>query len=198
MVKRYDCLKWLSDQLNNELVVTTLGATAHEWGDLSGRDSDLYLMGMGLVTPTGLGLALALPRRRVVVLDGDGSLLMCPSVFSAVALKKPKNLLVICFDNQCYNAVGGYPTASATVADIAAMAQAAGLTSATTIHSREEFNREVGAALKQPGPRLIVAKTEKWNAPVPPLDIDGPENKYRFARHIEKTEGIKIFAGVKS
>jgi thiamine pyrophosphate-dependent acetolactate synthase large subunit-like protein len=198
MVKRYDCLKFLVNKLDNELVVTTLGATAHEWGNLSGRDADLYLMGMGLVTATGLGLAMALPRRRVLVLDSDGSLLMCPSVFSALAGKKPKNLLVICFDNQCYNAVGGYPTATASVADIAAMAKAAGLTLASTVSTGDDFEREVSAGLKEEGPRLIVVKTDRWNAPVPPLDIDGPENKYRFARHIEKTEGIKIFAAIKS
>ncbi len=198
MVRRYDCLQSLVNRLDNELVVTTLGGTAHEWGSLSGRDADLYLMGMGLVTATGLGLALALPGRKVLALESDGSMLMNPSIFSALANKKPKNLVIICFDNQCYNAVGGFPTATASVADIAAMAQAAGLSLASTVSSLEDFDREISAALKQDGPRVIVVKTDRWNAPVPTLDIDGQENKYRFARHIEKSEGIKIFSAMKS
>jgi sulfopyruvate decarboxylase subunit beta len=89
-LKRFDCLKILSELVDDELVVTNVGDTVAEWHFLKPKDSNLCQAGIGNVTPVGLGLSLALPRRKVLALDGDGSLLLNPGVLATIALQKPK------------------------------------------------------------------------------------------------------------
>src|SRR5262249_60036515 len=81
---------------------------------------------MGLASSMGLGIALARPSRRVVVLDGDGSILMNLGGLTTLARYRPRNLLHIVFDNESLLSVGGFPTATATGSDLAAIAAAAG------------------------------------------------------------------------
>lgn len=197
MVKRYDCLKFLSQKLTDELVVTTLGGTANEWHFLNKRDANLYLMGMGLVTGTALGLALALPHRKVIALESDGSMLMSLGILPVVAQQSPGNLAVFCFDNECYDAAGGFPSATADAADLCALAKAAGIKESRTVTILEEFIAAAKETISQEGPHVVIAKTEKGMADVPSPTMDGTENKYRFARHIEATEKVTIFTPVK-
>jgi thiamine pyrophosphate-dependent acetolactate synthase large subunit-like protein len=174
--RRYDCLAQLAPMITDQLVVTNVARSGFEWHALASREGNLYTMGMGLVTPVCLGLALALPHRRVIAIDGDGSLLLNLGVLATVANAKPPNLVSFVFDNASYASTGGLPTATAGPTDLAGMGRSAG----------------IAKALHQDGPWLIVARVSPETEAVGPKLMDGRENKYRFVRYIEETEGRTI------
>src|SRR5205085_6987794 len=125
---RLDALKTIYSRLENRVVVTIMGAVAAELQSLGHRSNFFYLQhAMGLASSTGLGLALCLPEQRVVVFDGDGSILMNLGGFTTLARYRPRNLVHVIFDNESLLSVGGFPTATATGSDLAAIAQAAGI-----------------------------------------------------------------------
>src|SRR6202034_4609341 len=98
---RIDCLRSIYAELENCLVVSIMGATAAELQSLGHRQNFFYLQhAMGLASSTGLGLALSLPEQRVVIFDGDGSLLMNLGSLSTLARYRPKNLIHVVFDNE--------------------------------------------------------------------------------------------------
>jgi sulfopyruvate decarboxylase subunit beta len=112
---------------------------------------------MGSVSSVGLGLALSRPSLRVVVLDGDGSLLMNLGSLATIASQRPANLVHIVFDNRMYETTGGQATHTARGASLTAIGRGAGLTQVEDVETIEAFTRAVGRALKDPGPWLIVA-----------------------------------------
>src|ERR671923_2444927 len=132
-MKRIDCLKAIYPELEDCAVVTIMGAVAAELYDLGHRPNFFYLEhAMGLASSIGLGIALAQPERKVVVLDGDGSVLMNLGGLTTLARYAPGNLTHLVFDNQSLLSVGGFPTATATGSDLARIAHAAGIPSAAT------------------------------------------------------------------
>ena len=189
---RYECLSILAPFLKDEdLVVTALGWVAGEWHSIRPKESNLYQINMGMCTPLSLGLALVLPHRRVIALESDGSVLLYLGNLTTLANKKPKNLTVVVFDNQCYLATGGLPTATAGVTDLAGMARAAGIVHSYEVKTAAEFREQAHAALRREGPSYIVAKVDAVGKRMS-TNMDGKEAKYRFVRYIEKSEGIKI------
>src|SRR5262249_48790037 len=117
---RLDCIHAVYDQLEDCLVVTIMGAVAAELQSLGHRPNFFYLQhAMGLASSTGLGLALCLPKQRVVVFDGDGSVLMNLGGFTTLARYRPRNLVHVVFDNESLLSVGGFPTATGTGSDLA-------------------------------------------------------------------------------
>jgi sulfopyruvate decarboxylase subunit beta len=197
MVRRFDLLRELAAVVRDELVVTTLKGTANEWHHLCPKESNLYYMGIGLVSPVALGLAMALPHRKVISLDADGSLLLDLSVFATVAQAKAANLTIICFDNQCYESNGGFPTVTATTADLAGIARASGVKS-TIVKDAEGFNAAVKSALSSSGPQFINAKVAPGTMRVPVTMTYGKYNKYSFVKYIEQSEGVKILRSIQA
>ena len=192
---RIDCLKALAGMVGHDtLVVVTLGVTTDEWNDIAPRDATMYLPVMGAITPVGLGLALALPHRRVLVLDSDGSLLLSLGVLATVAAQAPRNFGLIVFDNACYESIGGAPTATATGADLALIAKGCGLADAATVPDLEAFSAAARRALTAPGPIAVVARIDPAIQRVRPRTSDIFEDKYRFVRYVERTEGVEILA----
>ncbi|OUC07568.1 thiamine pyrophosphate-binding protein, partial [Litorilinea aerophila] len=99
-MKRAECIQALYPELEQCLVVTIMGACAQELYDLGHRENFFYLQhAMGLASSIGLGLALNLPEEKVVVLDGDGSVLMNLGTLTTLARYRPRNLVHIIFDN---------------------------------------------------------------------------------------------------
>src|SRR5579872_5690462 len=110
---RLDCLRAAYDRLDGCLVVTIMGAVACELQSLGHKQNFFYLQhAMGLGSSTGLGLALCLPQQKVVVFDGDGSILMNLGGYTTLARYRPKNLVHVVFDNESLLSVGGFPTAT--------------------------------------------------------------------------------------
>src|SRR5207302_8057123 len=122
---REDALKTIYPELEERIVVTIMGAVAAELYTLGHRHNFFYLEhAMGLASSMGLGIALVMPEHKVIVLDGDGSLLMNLGTLSTMARYKPGNLVHIVFDNESLLSVGGFPTATSTGTDMAGIAMA--------------------------------------------------------------------------
>src|SRR5256885_11609104 len=145
---RLDALRAVYPQLEERIVVTIMGACAAELQSLGHRPNFFYLQhAMGVASSMGLGIALSKPDRQVIVLDGDGSLLMNLGGLTTLARYRPRNLVHVVFDNESLLSVGGFPTATATGSDIAGIAAAAGVPRTATVRSLDEFGRTFDEAL---------------------------------------------------
>lgn len=183
---RLDCLRAVYSQLENCLVVTIMGATAAELHSLGHRPNFFYLQhAMGLASSTGLGLALSLPDQEVVVLDGDGSLLMNLGSLSTMARYRPGNLVHVVFDNESLLSVGGFPTATSTGADLEGIARASGIPKVLTVRTVEDFRTAVKDALHGTQLTTIVAKVEATGPTGYVTDLSLVENRFQFRRHIQ-------------
>lgn len=199
MVRRYEYLKLLATKIKDELVITNVAGVAKEWDHIRHRDGNLLQVYMAGATPLALGIALSLPHRRVISLDGDGSLLMGLAILPVIAKQNPSNLVVIVFDNEAYEAAANVPTLTAGPADLMEMARGAGIENAITVRELSEFEKAIDLAFQATEATVIVVKVPSGAAPIPFYAMDGIENKYRFIRYIEKTENIQIIkpAGIK-
>jgi len=191
-MKRFDCLKAVAAVAGDALVVSSAGAMTLEWNALHPSDGNFRVRTLGLCSSIALGMALGLPRRKVIALDGDGSLLMNLNSLATIARMQPNNLTHIVFDNEVYEASGSKKTATGTGTDLVGVARAAGIKNSLWANSDEEFSRAVTSAMKGGELCFIGAKVTTERTQVPPFPIDEVENKYRFIRHIEKTEQIEI------
>ncbi|HEV2490079.1 MAG TPA: thiamine pyrophosphate-dependent enzyme [Candidatus Acidoferrales bacterium] len=185
MMQRLECLRAVYAELEKCLVVTIMGAVAAELQSLGHRTNFFYLQhAMGLASSTGLGLALCKPNRKIVVLDGDGSLLMNLGTLSTMARYAPKNLLHVVFDNESLLSVGGFPTATGTGTDLEGIARASGIKKAMTVRSVEEFKSAVDAAIRGNELTTIVAKVEAAGPAKYVTDLALLENRFQFSRHV--------------
>ena len=203
MVTRFELLKEFATLLADDvLVVSSIGNNSGFWVQMTEREANLLHATMGMCTPTALGLALGLPKRKVVSLDGDGTLLLNLGVLGTVANQSPSNLTIIVSDNRNYlgshKDEPGMPTATAGKMNLQGVAREAGISSAHTIQDVEQFKEKVQMALSSPGPHFICAKIDALDKDRPPKTKRVPDprqNKYSFAAYIEKTEGIQILGG---
>src|SRR5205807_8402762 len=140
---------------------------------------------MGLASSMGLGIALVMPEHKVIVLDGDGSLLMNLGTLSTMARYKPGNLVHIVFDNESLLSVGGFPTATSTGTDLEGIARAAGIPRAATVRTVEDFAAAARQAISTEGLQTIVAKVEATGPKAFVTDLGLLENRFQFRRHIQ-------------
>src|SRR5881396_4172706 len=147
-MKRIEALKAVYSRLEDAIVVTIMGAVAAELQSIGHRPNFFYLLhAMGLASSLGLGIALSRPELQVVVLDGDGSVLMNLGGLTTLARYRPRNLLHVVFDNESLLSVGGFPTATATGTDIAAIAAGAGVPRTATVSTIDDFRAAFADAL---------------------------------------------------
>jgi sulfopyruvate decarboxylase subunit beta len=140
---------------------------------------------MGLASSIGLGIALSRPELKVIVLDGDGSILMNLGSLTTLARYRPKNLLHIVFDNESLLSVGGFPTATSTGSDIAGMAAAAGVPRTATVRDLDSFAAAVDEALAANELTTLVAKVEAVGPKAFVTDLPMLENRFQFARYLK-------------
>ncbi len=182
----------MAEVAGDALVVTGAGGNTVEWNACRPSDGNFRVRTMGLVSSIALGLSLALPKRKVIALDGDGSLLMNLCSLPTIARKSPPNLVHVVLDNQVYESSGEIRTATDTGSDLVAIAKGAGIRKALWARSLEEFEKTISEAIRGRETTFIGAKVELGRAEVPPYPFDEVENKYRFIRYVEKTEKIEI------
>ena len=185
-MKRAECIAMLYPELDDKIVVTIMGACAQELYDLGHKDNFFYLQhAMGLASSIGLGLAMHLPAERVVVLDGDGSVLMNLGTLATIARYRPRNLVHIIFDNGSLLSTGGFDshTTSGTT-DLAAIARGAGLARVSTVDSVVDFGEAVIDAFNSDDLSVIVAKVAAVGPNHYGMDLQLPENAFRFKRFI--------------
>lgn len=190
-VKRIDALKIFAAERKEELVITGVGAVGRELYKVGHKDTNLYKIQMGFVSPMGLGLALALPQRKVVVIEGDGSALMGLGAWATIANEAPGNLVLIVFDNGAYEGGGRHPTATAGKTRLEVMARGAGLEKEFICADLESFQVAVKEALAHEGPFFILVKVELLDPDedIPNHPFDMTENTYIFMRALSQ-EGL--------
>lgn len=157
-------LEVLAAVRRDEIVVTTMGS-AREWPKLSRHALDFHYIpsAMGQAPMLGLGLALAQPARQVIVLNGDGCMLMNLGCLVTIAASQARNLTLIVLENGLYEVTGGQATAAAVAeprVDFAALAQAAGISSALAYDNLEIWRSQAPSALSAAGPRFICLRVE--------------------------------------
>lgn len=185
-MRRSEALEAIYPELRDRIVVTIMGAVAAELYMLGHRPGFFYLEhAMGLASSMGLGIALALPEQQVVVIDGDGSLLMNLGTLTTLARYRPPNLLHLVFDNESLLSVGGFPTATATGTDLAGIATAAGVERVARVATVEALRQAVTEALAARELTTIVAKVEAVGPATFHMDLPLLENRFQFRRHLE-------------
>lgn len=185
-MERARCLEMIYPELEDKLVVTIMGASAQELYNLGHRENFFYLQhAMGLASSIGLGLAMHLPADRVIVLDGDGSVLMNLGTFATLARYRPKNLIHIVFDNGSLLSTGGFDSHTTSgITDIAAIARGAGIEHVSAVDTAVGFGEAFIAALERNDLSVIVAKVAAVGPEHYGMDLQLPENAFRFRRWI--------------
>ena len=141
----------------DEAVIGGIGNTNFDLWAAGQRPQNFYMLGsMGLAFPIALGVAIAQPQRRVIALEGDGSLLMQLGCLSTIAALGPSNLTLIVMDNGIYQITGGQPTPAAARSDVVAIAQDCGLGASAWAEDEEDFVRRSVAALAADKPLIAV------------------------------------------
>ena len=132
---------------------------------------------------------------KILVLDGDGALLLNLSSLPTLGWQRPPNLIHCVFVNGIYEASGGGRNATSANADLVALARGAGVPYAVWVETVEDFRQEVAAALDRDQLSFIAARVEPGVRPgLKSIDTQAVENKFLLARHIERTEGIQVLA----
>ena len=162
MIDNLDACRVIEENRNDALVVTTMGAgnPRFGWPVVSQNESfDIPVGGaMGKASSFALGLALAQPGRSVIILDGDGSLVMNLGTLTTISEKAPSNLYHFVFENGCYAVTGGQPIPAEGKVNFKEMADSAGYAAAYEFDNLEDLTSGVGQILEQTGPVLINLK----------------------------------------
>lgn len=160
MMRRDECLKILAQHHTDEIVVAVYQA-AFEWRVIK-PDSLTYIAvgAMGQASSHGLGLALGRPDKRILVLDGDGSLLMNLGSLVTIGSIAPENLVHFVCNNGTYEANGAHPIPGSDAIDFAGFAKSAGYKSVYEFDELENFKAQIEHVLGQAGPTLAVLKVE--------------------------------------
>lgn len=163
------------------LVVTGLGSPTYDTFAAGDHDLNFYLWGgMGGAAMVGLGLALAQPKRRVLVITGDGEMLMGLGSLATIAVEAPNNLAIAVIDNGHYGETGMQRAHTGRGVDIAGMAKAAGFKSAKTVNTASDLKEWIAAFHRKPGPVFGDIKVSAEPAPMALPVRDGTAIKYRF------------------
>src|SRR4030095_11825765 len=184
---RIDAMRSVYDRLHDCVVVTIMGAVAAELQSLGHQPNFFYLQhAMGLASSLGLGIALSRPELKVVVFDGDGSVLMNLGALTTLARSRPRNLVHVVFDNESLLSVGGFPTATSTGSDITAMAAAAGIPRAVTVRTVDDFVSACAEPIAAHELTTIVAKVDAKGPAGFVTDLALLENRFEFQRWLKK------------
>jgi sulfopyruvate decarboxylase subunit beta len=167
MMRRDEVLEVLAKHRTQEIVLTTM-SVSQEWPSYSQSELDFNAVGtgMGHLPDMGLGLAVACPDRKVLVLNGDGSMLMNLGVLVSIANVAPPNLILFVFENEIYEVTGGQPIPGRGRASFAAMAKGAGFPHTFEFRDLSAFDKELPGILKLDGPVFITVEARSSGKPL--------------------------------
>lgn len=179
---RADAVRIVMEAVKDELVVVCNGMIGREAFTAKDREANFYMIGsMGLALSIGLGTALAQPKKRILVLDGDGNVLMGAGVLASAAASGATNLLHVVLDNEAHGSTGDQATISNKVR-LEAIAKASGYRWAERVPA-ERLQAELPAFLAREGPAMLLVKVEKGNQHgIARVIHEPPEIARRFAR----------------
>jgi sulfopyruvate decarboxylase subunit beta len=166
-MRRDEVLQILAKHRTNELVLTTM-STAQEWPAYSQSEFDFNAIGtgMGHLPDMGLGLAVACPDRKVLIFNGDGSMLMNLGVLVSIANTAPRNLILFVFENEIYEVTGGQPIPGRGRASFAAMAKGAGFPHTFEFAELSALDKALPNILKVDGPVFVTVKATSSGKPL--------------------------------
>ena len=178
---RREALPALIGRHEDFLIVSGLAGAAQDVAEITAEADSAFMFGgaMGGATMAGLGLALAQPQRKVLVVTGDGDLLMSLGSLATIATQRPQNLAIICIDNAHYGETGNQETHTAMGVDLAGVARACGFDTVMSV-SQESALQAASAALRETGPTFVLLRV-----------TDGPSRRYR--RNWDAVERKLIF-----
>jgi sulfopyruvate decarboxylase subunit beta len=166
-MRRDEVLQTLAKHRTDEIVLTTM-SVAQEWPAYSQHDYDFNALGtgMGHLPDMGLGLAVACPDRKVLILNGDGSMLMNLGVLVSIANTAPRNLILFVFENEIYEVTGGQPIPGRGCTNFAAMAKGAGFPHAFEFDETASLDKELPHLLRLDGPVFVTVKAGSSGKPL--------------------------------
>jgi thiamine pyrophosphate-dependent acetolactate synthase large subunit-like protein len=180
-LRRRDVVAALLADRGDLLVVSGLGSTTYDCAAAGDHPLNFYLWGaMGGAATIGLGLALAQPKKRVLVVTGDGEMLMGLGSLATIATRRPSNLAIAVIDNERYGETGMQATHTAAGIDLAGMARAAGIGVAATVERQDQLQAAIRQLRREPGPVFTVIKVDAARDPFVLPARDGALLKHRF------------------
>ena len=172
---RYDIIKLIAPYLEGKVVVSNLGWPSKELYAIKHQPSNFYMLGsMGMATPIGLGIALS-SKKEVVVIDGDGSLLMNPGTLATAAFASPENLTIVAIDNGAYGSTGNQPTLAGSCVDLEQVARGFGIRNTVNVAGNKELISTMTE--KGDGPKFIHVLAVPGNKDVPNIPVHHLEIK---------------------
>ncbi|MBI5410824.1 MAG: sulfopyruvate decarboxylase subunit beta [Nitrospirae bacterium] len=166
-------------------VIICNGFPSREAFKLGDRPTHFYMLGsMGMAAAIGLGLALAKPNKKVIVLDGDGNVLMGMGTLATVGALKPKNLVHVVLDNEVYGSSGNQPSYSQVVR-LDQVAKAAGYVNVERVREREDLAYEFKDMLGQDGPSFLLVKVTEQAEDVGWVPLEPSQITQRFKKALE-------------
>ena len=182
-MKRFDAIEKIVESITNELVVSNLGAPSRELFNIKDRDENFYMLGsMGLVSSIAFGIAISKPQRKVLCIDGDGSILMNLGSLTTIANNELNNLTLIVIDNSTYGSTGDQKTYTSKHTKLEIIARGAGFKSIFVIEKKEEIPQKLKNLSE--GCHFILIKVSPGNAKVKNIPLQ-PENiKERFIKSL--------------
>ncbi len=158
-MNRLDLTQRVLNMLDDDTaVIGGIGNAGFDLFNAGHRPANFYMLGsMGLAVPIGLGVALAQPERTVIVMEGEGSVLMNLGALATVGREAPQNLTIIVWDNAQWQLTGGQKTATGVATDLATVARGCGIANSNAPASEDEFEQAVRFAIDAPGPHAIIA-----------------------------------------
>lgn len=177
---RYEAIQDIMNQIDDEIVVCNIGFPSRELYEIDDRDKNFYMIGsMGLASSIGLGLALSKPDEDIVVIDGDGSLLMNMGSLVTIFAANPSNLTWIVIDNGAYGSTGNQDT-YAQLIDLVDIAKSVGFK-----NSYDFKDIDLKEIINSNDASFIVYNTEAGNSKAPIIDLSPIEIKERFMKAIK-------------
>ncbi|MGZ7109686.1 MAG: sulfopyruvate decarboxylase subunit beta [Methanobacterium sp.] len=180
-MERIEAIKKIAESLEDELVICNIGFPSRELYAVKDSPTHFYMLGsMGMASSIGLGLALS-QDRKVVVFDGDGSVLMNMGTMVTIFSQEPENMILVVIDNQCYGSTGSQCTYTTKI-DLHEVAKSVGFKSTFVFEEKIDFKQVLDAK----GPVFVHMKVKPGNADVPVIDMEPEEIKERFMKEIKK------------
>ncbi|MGJ7043031.1 thiamine pyrophosphate-dependent acetolactate synthase large subunit-like protein [Shinella sp. BE166] len=181
---RREVLRAIVAQRGDALMVTGLGSATYDAGTVDHLNTFCLWGGMGAAAMMGLGLALAQPDRRVLVMTGDGEMLMGIGAFATIGAQRPKNLAIAVIDNEHYSETGMQPTHTRRGVSLAGVARECGFAGAETVYTEAELNAVVPKLFEGDGPFFAAIKVNTQRYPMSIRVRDGVHLKDRFRENL--------------
>ncbi len=194
-----DCFEHMAKYADDDvLVMTSAGHSSGTWWHVTKDVNRAFYLtaSMSLSSMMASGVAVGLPDKRVWAFSGDGAFVMNPGMLFVERRMSLPNLKHFMISNHCYSSTDEVNIPYTDHADYAGMARAVGIKRVYHFNDIAVFKEKFEEAVMEPGHTFMVLEVEKVGTDLRTAQMDGPEVKFRFGRHIEKATGKKIFDGV--